>query len=444
MSVPAMNCLEKQSHPSAAALSLESTLKDLVLWELSIDADQSTGEVKKVFEDYPLLPGVILFEQAHFLGMLSRRRFLEYMSRPYGIDLFSKRSLHVLYQFTRSQVLVLSGDTSIATATQQALQRETEDLNEPLVVQLAPQVYRILDFYQLLIAQAQVHELATQQLHEHTQSQLIQSEKMASLGQMVAGVAHEILNPVNFIWGNVNYLSNYGQDLLHLLSVYESELPHSSPKIEAVKEEIDLEFLLKDFPQVLASMKMGAERLKKIIGALRNFSHMDDVNRKPTDLHETIDNTLLILSNRTKQGIGITRKYGNLPSVKCFSGQLSQVFMNLISNAIDALADVSPDSKPSHWQPQIEITTEVCTKETDDRHNSQWAVIRVADNGPGIPLEIQSRIFETFFTTKAVGKGTGLGLAISHQIVVDKHKGQLSLKSTPGVGTEFEVLLPID
>jgi two-component system, NtrC family, sensor kinase len=441
MSIAIMNCLEKHTQLSTTALSLKSTLKDLVLWEVSIDADQSAGEVKKIFEDFPLLPGVILFERERFLGMLSRRRFLEYMSRPYGIDLFSKRSLHVLYQFTRSQALVLSGDTAIATATQQALQRETEDLNEPLVVQLAPQVYRILDFYQLLIAQAQVHELATQQLHEHTQSQLIQAEKMASLGQMVAGVAHEILNPVNFIWGNVNYLSNYGQDLLHLLSVYESEVPNASPKIEAVKEEIDLEFLRKDFPQVLASMKLGAERLKKIIGALRNFSHMDDVHRKPTDLHETIDNTLLILSNRTKQGIGIVQNYGNLPAVKCFSGQLSQVFMNLISNAIDALAEVSPNSKPADWQPQIEITTEVLTR--DGNHN-QWVVVRITDNGPGIPLEIQSRIFETFFTTKAVGKGTGLGLAISHQIVVDKHKGQLNLKSTPEVGTEFEVLLPID
>jgi two-component system, NtrC family, sensor kinase len=438
------NCLEKQPQSMVAKLSLESTLKDLALWEFSVDADQSAGEVKKIFEETPLLPGVILMEQENFLGMISRRHFLEYMSRPYGIDLFSKRSLQVLHRYTRSSILILSGNTTVAAAVQQALQRQTEHLNEPLIVEIEPKIYRLLDIHQLLVTQTQIHELAIQLIHEQTQTQLIQSEKMASLGQMVAGVAHEILNPVNFIWGNVNYLSNYGQDLIHLLEVYDSEFPQSSPKVEEVKEEIDIEFLLKDFPQVLASMKMGAERLKKIIGALRNFSHMDDVNRRATDLHESIENTLLILSNRTKHGIGIARNYGNLPSVKCYPGQLSQVFMNLISNAIDALAETAPDSKPTDWQPKIEITTQVCSKTLDDRDTTHWISIRIADNGPGIPAAIQSRIFDTFFTTKPVGKGTGLGLAISHQIVVDKHKGQLNLHSQPGVGTEFEVLLPLD
>lgn len=438
------NCLEKQPQPTIGKLSLESTLKDLSLWEFNIDAYQSAGEVKKSFENNPLLPGVILMEQDSFLGMISRRRFLEYMSRPYGIDLFSKRSLRVLHRYTRSSILILSGDTVVAAAVQHALQRQTESLNEPLIVEIEPKVYRLLDIHQLLVTQTKIHELATQLIHEQTQSQLIQSEKMASLGQMVAGVAHEILNPVNFIWGNVNYLSNYGQDLIHLLEVYDSEFPQSSPKVEEVKEEIDIDFLLKDFPQVLASMKMGAERLKKIIGALRNFSHMDDVNRRSTDLHESIDNTLLILSNRTKHGVGIARNYGDIPSIKCYPGQLSQVFMNLISNAIDALAETAPDSKPAHWQPKIEITTQVSSRTVDDRDTAHWISVRIADNGSGIPAEIQSRIFDMFFTTKPVGKGTGLGLAISYQIVTDKHKGQLNLNSQPGIGTEFEVLLPLD
>lgn len=439
-----LDLTQSQPEVSIPQLSLESTLQDLPLQDFQLESDQLGAEVARIFEENPLLSGVILLRKGNFFGLISRRRFLEYMSRPYGLELFSKRSLRVLHEFTRTSPLILSGETTIVQAAQEALQRPSDRLYDPLVVELEPSTYRLLDVHQLLIAQSKIHELTTQLLHEQSQARMIQTEKMASLGQMVAGVAHEILNPVNFICGNVNYLSDYGRDLMQLVSAYEEEYPQPSPNIEAVKEDIDFDFLAKDFPQAIASIKMGGERLKKIINALRNFSHMDEVNRRPIDLHECLDNTLIILTNRTKHGVEIVRNYGNLPPVNCYSGQLSQVFMNLISNAIDALAEKIDQLQSKSYVPTIEITTEICTRTLSGHPSNRWVSIRIADNGPGIPPEIQSRIFETFFTTKPVGKGTGLGLAISHQIVVEKHQGLLNLKSDPRAGTEFEVLIPLE
>ena len=429
-------------------LSLESTLQDLPLHDCQLEICHSSHEVSRIFEENPALPGVVLLDQGQFLGMISRRQFLRHMSRPYGLEIFSRRSLRTLYEFAQTEALIFAGNTSIPFAAQKAVQRPSGSLQEPIVVQLDAQAYRLLDAHQLFIAQAKIHELTVQLLQEKTQAQMIQTEKMAGLGQMVAGVAHEILNPVNFIWGNVNYLSEYSQDLMQLLATYECEFPQASEQIDELKAEIDFEFLCKDFPQVLTSMKMGTERLKKIISALRNFSHMDEVNRRPIDLHECLDNTLLILSNRTKYGIEILRDYGELPLVNCYSGQLNQVFMNLISNAIDALIELDPATKPQYWKPQIIISTEVVACEPNSNttipsEKRQAVTIHIADNGPGIAPEIQTQIFETFFTTKPVGKGTGLGLAISRQIIIEKHQGKLNFCSELGVRTEFEVWLPL-
>lgn len=439
-------------------LSLESTLQELELHDFQVKSSCLGSEVAQVFEENPLLPGVILVEDGELVGAISRRGFLEQMSRLYGVELFSKRPLKVLYDFVKSETLVLPGTTSIVTAAQRSLNRSPELIDAPLVVQISPYIYRLLDVHQLLVAQAKIHELTTQLLHEQTQAHMIQTEKMASLGRMIAGVAHEILNPVNFIWGNLSYLSRYSQDLIQLLSIYEQEFANTSPKVVATKEEIDFNFLIKDFPQVLDSMRMGAERLRKIVGGLRSFSHMDEVQHRETDIHECIDNTLLILGSRLKQGIDVVKDYGELPLVNCYAGQLSQVLMNLISNAIDALMEQKtpdtyqklsqvfdkPQTESSLYQPQIKITTLVCEAETTELLSfDRWIVIRIADNGPGIAPEIQSRIFEMFFTTKPVGQGTGLGLAISHQIVTEKHQGQLNLRSQLGVGTEFEIRLPL-
>ncbi|MDX2097065.1 MAG: ATP-binding protein [Leptolyngbyaceae cyanobacterium bins.59] len=436
----------KRSYPNDASsqLGLDSTLKELNLYVFQLESHQTGQEISQAFEENPLLPGVILMDDGNFLGMISRRQFLEHMSRPYALDLFRNRPIKLLHNFAAVEALVFSGDTPIVKAARQALERSPESIYEPVVVHLEAETYCLLDIHQLLVAQSHIQEITTRLLNEQRQAQMIQTEKMASLGQMVAGVAHEILNPINFISGNVSYLTNYHRDLMELLSLYEEQLSNSEV-VETFKEEIDFEFLIQDLPQIIDSVRMGSDRLRKIVTGLRTFSHMDETNRRPADLHECLDNTLLILNNRIKAGIEVVKNYGKMPLINCYSGQLSQVFMNLLSNAIDALFEEESARKTirsadavNRWNPTITITTEM---RSVAQGNSLAAVV-IQDNGPGISPEIQTRIFDTFFTTKPVGKGTGLGLAISHQIVTEKHQGQIHLKSTPG-STEFEILLPV-
>ncbi|MFB2923635.1 sensor histidine kinase [Aerosakkonema funiforme] len=421
-------------------LSLESRLQDLPLYDFSVENERPGSEVAQAFQDNPLLPGVILVEQSRFAGMISRRRFLECMSRPYGLELFFKRPIKCLYVLAHRDVLIFPDDTLIVMAARRSLQRPAELLYEPIVVEIEPTVYKLLDVHELLIAQSHIHELTTRLLHEQTKLHMMQTEKMASLGQMVAEVGHEILNPVNFISGNLEYLSNYSQDLIKLISAYDTTIREKPPQVEEIRREIEFDFLQEDMQKLIDSMKIGTEQLVKIVNSLRNFSHMGEGNQKAIDLHECIESTLLILHNRVKYTIEVVKNYGDLPPVPCYSGQLSQVFMNIISNAIDALMDKkeSNTKAASQWKPRIEIVSEVVELE-----NRLWAAVRIADNGPGIPPEIQGRIFETFFTTKPVGKGTGLGLAIGHQIVTEKHGGKLNLRSHLGIGTEFEILLPL-
>ncbi|MEY3867732.1 MAG: hypothetical protein RLZZ338_1623 [Cyanobacteriota bacterium] len=268
-----------------------------------------------------------------------------------------------------------------------------------------------------------------------TQAQLIQSEKMSSLGQLVSGIAHEINNPVTFIIGNLTHTEIYVKNLLSLLSLYQQEYPEASAVIQAKIEEIELEFIWEDLTKILESMKAGSDRISQIILSLRNFSRLDESEMKAVDLHHGIDSTLLILQKRFKGNgnqpeIQVIKDYGNLPNVTCYASQLNQVFLSLITNAIDALKDSSKLVK----NPQLMIRTEV-------RENNQVR-ISFADNGVGIPPHIQERIFDPFFTTKPVGKGTGLGLAVSYAIV-KKHHGKLTCHSTVGVGTEFQIEIPI-
>ncbi len=442
--------MEGSLNAGTQELRLESTLQELKLHDFQVESEHLGKELAKAFTENPLLPGVILMDRGQLAGMISRRRFLEHLSRPYGVELFTRRPIKTLYRFAEIDILVFPAHTLIVMAARRSLQREPESLYEPIVVEFENQGYKLLDAHQLLVAQSHIHELTSRLLNEQTKAQMIQTEKMASLGRMVAGVAHEIRNPVNCIGGNIGFLSNYCQDLIELLSVYQEEVADESLSISQRKEEIELDYVRGDLPKVVESIRVSAERLTQIVSSLQNFSHMDETNRKPADLHQCLDSTLLILRNRLKYSIAVVKNYGDLPPVRCYSGQLSQVFMNLLSNAIDALMEKA-ESQPagSTWKPQIDIATQVCsppagvTAGSDER----WVSIRIADNGPGIPPEIQQRIFDMFFTTKPVGKGTGLGLAISHQIVTEKHAGFLNLRSIAdsqlATGTEFEILLPI-
>jgi two-component system NtrC family sensor kinase len=271
----------------------------------------------------------------------------------------------------------------------------------------------------------------TQELKQ-TQSQLIQTEKMSSLGQMVAGIAHEINNPVNFIGGNIDYANKYIQDLTDLVTLYQEFYPNPPDAILEHIEDIELEFLREDLPKTLSSMKMGADRIREIVVSMRNFSRSDDGNMKSADIHEGIDSTLIILNHRLKQGIQVIKQYGKLPAVECSPAQLNQVFMNVIGNAIDALEEVKKGDKG--YSPTIWISTEVTADNT--------VTLKIRDNGPGIAAGCAQQIFDPFFTTKSIGKGTGLGLAISYQIVA-KHHGKIEVNSQIGQGTEFVITLPV-
>jgi signal transduction histidine kinase len=269
---------------------------------------------------------------------------------------------------------------------------------------------------------------------------------------MVAGIAHEINNPVGFVYGNIGPAGEYIQDLLQLVNLYQQQYPEPTPPIRDYIDEIDLEFLVEDLPNLLASMKMGAERIRDIVLSLRTFSRLDEAKAKRVNLHEGLDATLLILQHRLKErpdrkGIAVVKKYGNLPHIECYPGQLNQVFMNILANAIDALessgigCDTQKTSTP-HSSPQIQICTEVVEETTSVPH-SQSVVIRIIDNGPGMTERVRQRLFDPFFTTKPIGQGTGLGLSISYQIVVGAHNGQLQCISAPQEGTEFVIQIPV-
>ena len=290
-----------------------------------------------------------------------------------------------------------------------------------------------------LAAQTQAHQLE-QTLNElrQTQALLIQTEKMSTIGQMVAGIAHEINNPVNFITGNLSHATNYIEDLIELIDLYQEHYSNPVAEIQQYIEDIELPFLIEDLPKMLDSMHMGADRIQEIVVSLRNFSRQDQAEMRSVNIHEGIDSTLLILRNRMKPygnrpGITVNKDYGKLPLIECYAGQLNQVFMNIISNAIDAIE--TQQERQLNREPTIWIQTEVL--------EDKQVLIRIRDNGPGMTPTVVEHLFEAFFTTKPVGKGTGLGLSISHQIIVEKHGGSLSCTSELGQGTEFQIKIPL-
>jgi two-component system, NtrC family, sensor kinase len=295
------------------------------------------------------------------------------------------------------------------------------------------------------LEQTQKLEQALKQIQQTPK--LIQTEKMISLGRLVAGVAHEINNPVNFIYGNLTHASRSSQGLLNLVAAYQQHYPESVPAIKAVEKAIELDYLVDDLPKMMASMSQGAERIRAIVLCLRNFSRLDEADMKMADIHEGINNTLLLLQHRIKteaRAIQIVKDYRELPLVECYPGQLNQVLMNLLTNAIDALEeklegdgirDKSVDLIPYSAIPTITIRTEAL--------RSGYVRVCIADNGVGMNGEVRSRLYDPFFTTKPVGSGTGLGLTIGYQIITEKHGGKIYCNSAPGQGAEFAIEIPV-
>ncbi|BBC24360.1 two-component sensor histidine kinase [Pseudanabaena sp. ABRG5-3] len=451
-------------------LALDATISELKLYDLQIDLEQVGAIARQLFQDNPLLPALVVQDQGNYVGMLSRRRFLECLSKPYAIELFTKRPLRVLYEQAQSEILQLHGNTSIVLASQLALSRLNDEIYEPIIVHLDGDIYSVLDIHDLLQAQSYIHELATKLLREQTQTTMFQTEKMASLGQIVAEVSHDIRNPVSAIYGNTESLLTYIEGVMQILRAYEKEYGTSAPAISETLEQVDWDFVRSDLPQVVRSIQSGSKYLRRLVDTLQSLSHMkDNAMPEPVDLIECVDSSLMILSSRIRN-IQIVKNYINLPKINGYSDRLIQVFMNLIGNALDALIDLrsQPDLiRQRHqilhkevdeihssgnlqtvseitWQPLVMISATIA--KIDDRN---WVSIKIADNGMGIPHEIQDRIFDSFFTTKGNTKGTGLGLAICHQIITQQHNGKIVLRSPylndrgdVTIGTEFEVLLP--
>ncbi len=447
----------------AQSLGIHSTLSDLPRYTFSVAANYAIKSLIEQFIQFPDLPGVIVLEASQ-IGVLSRHQFLECWLRLGHTTLFGSGSVRMVLTSENRKVLSVPGNTSVLLGAQQALKRTREQQGDPILVEHNG-AFELLDARVLNVAHWQIRGIETQIRYERLQMQLLQSEKMAALGRLVDGVAHEILDPVSFIWGNLSYIDDYAKQQQTLISAYETALHEASPEITQLKQDIEFDYLRSDFPAAVKSARRGAHRLRQLATSLQNFCHIDEVHPRPTDLNTLLDSTLRLLKSRLTSPIEIKRCYGKLPPVPCFSGQLSQVFMNIFTNAIDSLlaqaesyiaepaplADASPKRVPT-------ITVTTCVQAAQDMPNSvpdqsRWVSIIISDNGPGLSPEIKAQVIDSFSTARRSRKETGL--AMSYQIITAKHGGRFWVRSLHNsehpasqeaplpTGTEFEILLPL-
>ncbi|MEM6518232.1 MAG: ATP-binding protein [Cyanobacteria bacterium P01_C01_bin.70] len=447
-------------------LGTDSTIQALPLYSAQVSLDGLGSQVAERFNQSPNLPGVLVTDQENaVIGMLSRQRFLEFLLRPKGCELFLNEPLSVIYSYARLQPLTFAVETPVLDAARAALRRPSDLQGEPLLV-VAPEGDRLLSAHDLNQAHWQIRGIETQVRYERAQAAMLQSHKLAALGRLVDGIAHEIMDPLGFIWGNLSHVDQYCQQLLQLLEVYETspceayELEH----LANLKAEIELDYLRQDLPHALTSIKGGAARLKQLAGSLQNFCHIDEVYPHPADLHGLIDSIVLLLKSRLTTQIQIVRQYDALPPVPCFAGQLSQVLMNVLTHCIDDLlsfaarqsvvADLSATKGPVSAEglpssPQIAITTKLRDADTNDPMSQRWVVMTIADNGPGLsPAELQD-VRDMFSIRQRLERETDL--AASYRLITAKHGGKFVVRSpashwpetTAGTGTEYEIQLPL-
>lgn len=445
---------EGGAHP----LGLNSTLATLPAYQYEAEAETPIYKIAEQLERFPTLPGVVLREQGQILGVISRQQLLEHFLNSNVREMLWSEPLRALHQYIKVPSLWLSGDMPILMAAQQALNRAPEYQAEPIVVQVVDD-YRLLSAAELNVAHWQIKEIETQVRYERLQMQLLQSDKMADLGRLVDGVAHEILDPVSFIWGNLSHINTYANQILTLLQQYETECPETSEQLTQLREEIEIEYIQEDLPLAIKSVRGGANRLRHLAISLQNFCHIDEVYPKPANLHGLLDSILLLIQSRIVTPIKISRVYGKLPPIPCFAGQMGQVFMNILVSLIDALLEREIQDSPelsvasgADPSPTITISTDVRSLNSSGANASdanRWVSVVIKDNGPGIPPEAEVDLMQIFSAQSRIVKETSLSM--SAHIITAKHGGKFYVRSQrfsqpdyqTQQGTEFEILLPI-
>ncbi|MEL6138638.1 MAG: HAMP domain-containing sensor histidine kinase [Cyanobacteria bacterium J06628_6] len=427
--------------PEHSLLNVRSTLAELSLHACQVPANSPLSCAADRLLEQGNLPGIVVCDDAQSPGVLSRAQIFEALCQDRRAQ--TTTSLQTLLRWSPPS-LCLGIDTSILTAAKQALRRPTLQQGVPIAVETETGCY-LLDSTVLNQAYWHLRGIETQIRYERLQLEQLQNDKMSDLGRLVDGVAHEILDPVSFIWGNLSHISSYSQDLLDLMAAYAAELPQPSAQLQQRCREVELDYLQADLPEAIRSVRSGAHRLRQLAISLQNFCHIDEVYPKPADLHGLLDSLLLLLQSRIKTPLQIERDYGKLPPVTCFAGQLGQVFMSTLVSATDALLASYLDSALDE-PPTLTLSTTVCTAPAPI---NRWVEILICDNGPGLPAAVEQAVTDTCSTQTRLVKE--ISLAMSYRIVTAKHGGQFQVRSQQFTqphtrtvrGTEFKILLPL-